>query len=158
MLLSVTDNGVALSELLNPLTDFHELSYQCCYVSRVCIHAEPNIFMKSETVQLMYLSPHAALHTATIPTPGTRRVSSVGTVTGYRPGFDSQQDQDFHHLHSARTGSGALQASYPMGSGGKAVHSPKSSADVKDGGAISPPPLCPHCVVLTYRYNFTFCL
>jgi hypothetical protein len=56
-------------------------------------------------------------------------------------------------LHSIQTGSGAHPASYPMGTGGdflggvKAVrvfeteHSPPSSVEVKNGGAI---PLLPH--------------
>jgi hypothetical protein len=49
----------------------------------------------------------------------------------------------FSHLHSVQTGSGAHQASSPMGNGGdfpggKADHSPPSSSKVENGGAIPP--------------------
>jgi hypothetical protein len=48
-------------------------------------------------------------------------------------------------LHRAQTGYGAHPVSYPMStggsvSGGKADHSPPSSAEVKKGGAIPPLP------------------
>jgi hypothetical protein len=52
--------------------------------------------------------------------------------------------RDFSLVHSVETGSGAHPA-YPMGTkasfpGGKADHSPPSSAEVETGGAISPLP------------------
>jgi hypothetical protein len=60
--------------------------------------------------------------------------------------------QDFSLLHSVQTGSGAHQASYPMGTRGRfprglnrqgreADHSPPTSAEVKKNGAI---PQIPH--------------
>jgi hypothetical protein len=67
-----------------------------------------------------------------------------------RPGFDSRQGQDFSRLHNVQTGSGAHPATYPMGTGAifpgvkrqgrEADHSPTSSAEVKNGGAIPPIP------------------
>jgi hypothetical protein len=78
------------------------------------------------------------------------RDSPVGIATGGglgagNPGFESRQGQDFSLLHSVRTGSGAYAASYPTGTGVKrqgreADHSPPSSAEVKNGGAIPPIP------------------
>lgn len=54
----------------------------------------------------------------------------------------------------AQTASGAPQASYMMGTwgdfpGGRAaVHSPQSSADAKNSGAMPPLPACSHGIVL----------
>jgi hypothetical protein len=81
------------------------------------------------------------------------RDSSVGIETGYgagRPGYDSRQGQEISLLHCVQTGSGAHPSSQPMGTGGsfpkvkrqerEADHSPPSSAEVKNGGAIRPLP------------------
>jgi hypothetical protein len=75
-----------------------------------------------------------------------------------RPGFDSRQRQDFSVLHSVQTGSRAHPAFYPMGivdsfpgdkaAGREADHSPPSSAEVKNGGAIPPLPIRLHGAVL----------
>jgi hypothetical protein len=58
--------------------------------------------------------------------------------------------RDFSLLHSVQTGSGVHPASYPNGTvgfspgvkrqGREADHSPPSSAEVKNGGAIPPLP------------------
>jgi hypothetical protein len=54
-------------------------------------------------------------------------------------------ERGFSLLHSVQTGSGAHLASYSMDTEGvkrpgrEADHSPPSSADVENGGAISPP-------------------
>jgi hypothetical protein len=58
-------------------------------------------------------------------------MSAISTATGYvldgrESEIESRQDQDFSPLHVVQTGSGALPASYPMGtkgstSGGKAA-------------------------------------
>jgi hypothetical protein len=52
--------------------------------------------------------------------------SSVGIATGYGSttegsGFESLWRQKYCTLHAVQTGSGNHQASYPMGTGGKAV-------------------------------------
>jgi hypothetical protein len=70
-----------------------------------------------------------------------------------RPGFDSRLGEDFSFLHSVQTGSGVHPAPYRMGTGdsfpgGKADHSPPSSAEVKNGGALTPLPIRPHGLVL----------
>jgi hypothetical protein len=62
-----------------------------------------------------------------------------------QPGFEYWQGQDFSLLLNVQTGSGAHPTTYPMGNrgsfpGGKADHSPPSSAEVKNGGAIPPLP------------------
>jgi hypothetical protein len=58
--------------------------------------------------------------------------------------------RDFSLLHNVQTGSGTHQVTYPMGIGGfllevklprrEADHSPPSSAEIKNDGAISPFP------------------
>jgi hypothetical protein len=65
-------------------------------------------------------------------------------------GFNSWQGQDSSLLHSIKTGSGAQPVSYTMDTtgcfprskvaGGEADHSPPSSAEVKNGGAMPPFP------------------
>jgi hypothetical protein len=70
---------------------------------------------------------------------------------GWTAGLRFPAGQIFSLLHSVQTGSGAHPESYPMGTGAlspgvkrpgrEADHSPPSSADVKNGGAI---PLLPH--------------
>jgi hypothetical protein len=67
-----------------------------------------------------------------------------------------QAMQDSSLLHSIQTGSGAHLASYTMGTGGsfpggKANHSPPSTAEVKNGGAIptSTSPISLHGMCLT---------
>jgi hypothetical protein len=65
-----------------------------------------------------------------------------------RPGFDSRQGPDFSLLHRIETGYRAHPASYPMGTWGsfpgvmgpgrEAEHSPQSSVEVKNGGAVHP--------------------
>jgi hypothetical protein len=72
-----------------------------------------------------------------------------------QPGFDSRQWQGFSVLHSAQTGSEAHSASYPMGTGGsfpvvkrqvrESDHSPPSSVEVKNDGAITPLPHTSSC-------------
>jgi hypothetical protein len=75
------------------------------------------------------------------------RDSSVGTATGYElnawvlsPGVA----RDFYVLHNVHTGSDAHPASYIIRigavspGGGEDYLSPSSSADVKNGGAITP--------------------
>jgi hypothetical protein len=75
---------------------------------------------------------------------------SVGTVTGYGldgRGFDSRQEQETL-LHCVQTGSWAHPASYPVDTLGnfasdkrserEADHSSPTSAEIKNGGAISP--------------------
>jgi hypothetical protein len=63
-----------------------------------------------------------------------------------QPGFDSQQGaRDFFLFDSFQTGSGAHPVSSPMGNGvegpcREADHSPPSSAEVKNIGAIPPLP------------------
>jgi hypothetical protein len=75
--------------------------------------------------------------------------SSVDMAMGCsgRSGFDSREGEKIYFLlHSVQTGSGAYQASYPMGSNssssGRGVKlsyiSPLSGAEVKKGGAILP--------------------
>jgi hypothetical protein len=81
-----------------------------------------------------------------------------------RYGLESRQEQGFSPLHSVQTDSGAHPTSYPMSTGGsfpgvkrpvrEAVHSPPTSAEVKNGGATSPLPHTPlpfllHVVVPT---------
>jgi hypothetical protein len=76
----------------------------------------------------------------------------------FHPGFDIQQGQDFSPLHSIQTNSGAHPASCSIGTGGispgvkqlghEADYSPPSSAEVKNGGAIPPFPICLHGIVL----------
>jgi hypothetical protein len=76
-----------------------------------------------------------------------KRDSSVGIVmAGVR--FPAGT-RDFSLLHSVQTGSGAHPASYIMGTGGyfpvklpwrEADHSPRSNAEVNNGGAIPPLP------------------
>jgi hypothetical protein len=61
-------------------------------------------------------------------------------------------------LHSVHTGSGAQPAFRPLGaetsfSGGKADHTPPSTAEVKNSGAI--PPL-PHMYSIKHTDNFAF--
>jgi hypothetical protein len=66
--------------------------------------------------------------------------------------------QGFSLLRSVQAGSGALPASYPIGTGGLSLgvkrqeresdHSPPSSAEVKNGRAIPPPATCIHGIVL----------
>jgi hypothetical protein len=51
-------------------------------------------------------------------------------------------------LHVIQTGSGAHPASYPMGTGGKADHSPLTSADVKKVALYIHSPIRLHGVVL----------
>jgi hypothetical protein len=77
---------------------------------------------------------------------------SLGLRAG-RPRFDFRQEDDFSLLHRDQSDSGAHPAPYTMGTGGsfpgdearhEAVHSPPTSTDAKNGGAI--PPL--HGVVL----------
>jgi hypothetical protein len=63
-----------------------------------------------------------------------------------RLGCHSRQGQDFSLLYIVQTGSGAHPASYIMGTvgcfpGGKSDHSPPTSAEVKNSGAI---PSLPH--------------
>jgi hypothetical protein len=61
-------------------------------------------------------------------------------------GFGPAGAKDFSLFHSVQTGSGYHPASYPMGTGGsfhegnETDHSPPSSAEVKNDGAIPPPP------------------
>jgi hypothetical protein len=67
-----------------------------------------------------------------------------GQQAGWR-GFDSRQGQDFSLFCSVQNGSGAHPASYPISSGGffsggKADHSPPSSAEVKNSGTVPPLP------------------
>jgi hypothetical protein len=67
-----------------------------------------------------------------------------------RPGFKSQQGQDFSLLHSIQTGSGDHIASYARGTrasfpgvklqGREGDHSPPFSAEVNNGGDIPPLP------------------
>jgi hypothetical protein len=67
---------------------------------------------------------------------------------------------DFSLLHSIKTGFGAHPASYPVGTGAlspeikrprhEADHSSPSSAEVKNDGAISPPPP-PHTHTASWR-------
>jgi hypothetical protein len=75
---------------------------------------------------------------------------SDGKRAGWR-GFNSREGQEiFLHSTASRPGSGAHSASYPIRSGvfplganrpGRAAdHSPPSSAEVKNGGAIPPLP------------------
>jgi hypothetical protein len=69
------------------------------------------------------------------------------------------QGQDFFLLHSVQTGSETHAASYPMGNRGSfpwgvtrpgrvADHLPLSSAEVKNGIAIFPLPICLHDIEL----------
>jgi hypothetical protein len=65
-----------------------------------------------------------------------------------RPEFESQQGKDFSLLHNVQSGRGAHPTSYPMGTGAISLgvkppgcgadHSPPSSAEVKNVGAIPP--------------------
>jgi hypothetical protein len=66
-------------------------------------------------------------------------------------GFNSSQRQDISLLHSVQTGSGTHPSSYAMGTGGffprgvkqsgrETDHSPPSSAEDKNDGALSPLP------------------
>jgi hypothetical protein len=66
------------------------------------------------------------------------RDSSVGIATGFKSG----QGQYFSLLHSLQTSSEAQLAYYP---GRQADHSPPSSTEVKDGGAIRPLPHLSSC-------------
>jgi hypothetical protein len=83
--------------------------------------------------------------------PSFTAYPGVGIATGYGledPGF--RQDKTFSLLHSVQTGTQAHPASYPIGTGAispgvkrpgrEADHSPPSSAEVNNGGAIPPPP------------------
>jgi hypothetical protein len=70
-------------------------------------------------------------------------------------GFDSRQGEVLFLLHSVQTGSEAHPAPYTMGTGDftprvkrEADHSPSSSAEVKNGGAIPPLPLRLYGMVL----------
>jgi hypothetical protein len=59
------------------------------------------------------------------------------------PVFDSRQVHDFSILQSVHTAPGAHTASYPIGTGAKrsgreADHSPPSSPEDTNSGAISP--------------------
>jgi hypothetical protein len=84
------------------------------------------------------------------------RDRSVRISTGYEMdgrGSIPGKTRDFTLLYSVQTGSGAHQASYPMGTGVKrskreADHSSPSSAEVKNGGAIPPSPMWLHGIVL----------
>jgi hypothetical protein len=75
---------------------------------------------------------------------GSSQNSSVGTARGWtaRVRFPAGA-KHFCLFHSFQTGCGAHPASYPIGTGGKAAgavvagHSPQSSADVKNVGAIA---------------------
>jgi hypothetical protein len=79
--------------------------------------------------------------------------SSVGIATGYRlngRGSVPGRTKDVSLLHSVQTRSGAHQASYPVSTGalspeeerpGREVdHSPPSSVEIKNDGAIPPLP------------------
>jgi hypothetical protein len=100
------------------------------------------------------------------------RNSSVGIVTGYVLdclGSFPGGDETFCLFHSVHAGSGAHSVSYPMGTGDsfpgdkaaghEADHSPPSSVEFKNGGAM--PPL-PHTSSwhsawsIKHRDNFTF--
>jgi hypothetical protein len=72
--------------------------------------------------------------------------SSTDIATGYGSGFDSRQGQDFSLVHNVQTGSGPTQ---PPGrwvpralsqgvkrQGREADHSPPTSAEIENGGAI----------------------
>jgi hypothetical protein len=72
--------------------------------------------------------------------------------------FESRLGQEFFSFHVVQTGSGVQPASYRVGAGStlspgvkrpgsEADHSPPSSAEVKNGGAISP---FPHTSSLRY--------
>jgi hypothetical protein len=53
----------------------------------------------------------------------------------------------FSLLHHVQTSSGAQAAFYPVGKGGKADHSPPSSAEVKNAWTFTfTPPVCLHGV------------
>jgi hypothetical protein len=78
------------------------------------------------------------------------RISLVGIATGWTTGVRFLvRARDFSLLHSVQTGFQAYLASYLMGTGRsipgdrEADHSPPSSTDVKNGGAI--PPLSHTC-------------
>jgi hypothetical protein len=75
------------------------------------------------------------------------RDNSVGILTGYwldgRGSIPGTSKIYFSVLHSVQTGAGVHPASHPMGTRG-----PPSSAEVKKGGAIPPPPIRLHGVVL----------
>jgi hypothetical protein len=74
--------------------------------------------------------------------------------TGWTTEFDSRLARDLSLLQSVQTVSGAHPSSYPMGTGRvmrarcEAHHSPPSSVEVKNGGAIPPLPVSIHGMVL----------
>jgi hypothetical protein len=82
--------------------------------------------------------------------------SSVGIATGWAAGIRfPARERDVSPLHTVQTDSEAHPVSYPMGSGGlfprmghEADHSPRSSAEVKNGGVIPPLPTRLHDTVL----------
>jgi hypothetical protein len=90
-------------------------------------------------------------------------VNSVGIATGY--GLDDRgsipgRGKRFSLLPSVQTGSGVHPASYPVGTGALSIgvkrpgydadHSPPTSAEVKNSGAIPLPPIRLHGVVINY--------
>jgi hypothetical protein len=74
--------------------------------------------------------------------------------------FDFQKRREVSTLHIVQSGSGAQPVSYGMGTrssflgcnavgcGGEAGHSPPSSAEVKNGGAIPASPIRVHVLEL----------
>jgi hypothetical protein len=116
---------------------------------------------------LMYLQPQCSLRRAKsnnsilrsrVPsdTAISNEHSSVGIEMAYvldGHGSIPGTARNFSLLHSIQIGSGAHRATYPMGTGvtrlwREADHSPPSSAEVKNGGAIPPLPVRLHGVVL----------
>jgi hypothetical protein len=97
---------------------------------------------------------------STITRPQTRN-SSVRIATrlrAARPWFDSQRGPRDFSLHVVQTGFGAHPASYPMDrvmrEEREAGHLPPSCAEVKNGGAVPPLPICLHGIyIIKYRDN-----
>jgi hypothetical protein len=98
---------------------------------------------------MTYVSPTAHIYTALQPLYEPKQLSRYSDKQrAGRPGIDSWQGQEsLPILHSVQTGSGAHPGSYPMGTGSlfpgvkrlkrETHHLPPSSAEVKNGGAIT---------------------